>query len=316
MKYKTAKVTIAGIIATPILLIFLHSFGTLTKTLRGNFNKPRPVNSNNFVKSRNKTVILGIGTGRCGTLAFSKLLNQQLFSDITHEWKHCEKFEWDAEFTANIESSVNNQKKFERVQSRYYSYLKRPGSIVGDVALWNLPYVETFLNNFENVKVIAIRRNKKDTVKSFSAYFKGMKHFPWMSDEERAKNTSYLKNSYDKCYPKFDFGGKRGAEEGAPSIETGAEKYYSYYYAEVTRLLNKYPEKVVEIDSYEVLNDLQVQINLLRWAGFKTPFLLGKETGTAIHQKHKGRLKEIKAEFGGSDIRDNCIEYDGVLACF
>ena len=88
-----------------------------------------------------KNVVLGIGTGRCGTLAFSKLVNRQPFTIVTHEYGRCGDFEW---------MEAGGEKGRAKAEKRYLSYkqrlLKNTGSgrrynkLAGDVALWKLPY--------------------------------------------------------------------------------------------------------------------------------------------------------------------------------
>jgi hypothetical protein len=44
------------------------------------------------------TILIGIGTGRCGTMAFSKLVDAQPHASVTHEAEYCKDYHWfDAE---------------------------------------------------------------------------------------------------------------------------------------------------------------------------------------------------------------------------
>ena len=43
----------------------------------------------------------------------------------------------------------------------------RPNTHVVDMALWNLPYVEYFIEEDERVKVIVLKRNREETIESF-----------------------------------------------------------------------------------------------------------------------------------------------------
>ena len=114
-----------------------------------------------------QTVVIGVGTGRCGTLEFSQLLNSQASSAVTHEWFACSGLEWDTP-------------SYFKTKVRYDKYLSRAGDLVGDIALWNLPYVEQYLK-FKNVKIVALKRNRTDTIASFGKWFKKWKHFPWLA---------------------------------------------------------------------------------------------------------------------------------------
>ena len=126
--------------------------------------------------------------------------------------------------------------------------MSRNGDIVGDIALWNLPYAEEFLK-FKNVKVVALKREKAHTIASFEKWFGKWNHFPWADTETQVANGYKPNKRYDKCYQKFEFGGKTQL-----SIKDGAEKHYDSYYSKVERLAKKYPDRVKLLDTYEILN--------------------------------------------------------------
>ena len=112
--------------------------------------------------SREKqTIVIGIGTGRCGTLAFSKLLNFQQRSEVSHEIGSCKGLEWTYE---KSEVFPELSKRFAR--SRINQYVThstgRRQLLIGDIALWNLPYAEAFLED-ERVKIVVLKRNRNDT---------------------------------------------------------------------------------------------------------------------------------------------------------
>ena len=78
--------------------------------------------------SENRTLILGLGTGRCGTLAVSKLLNQQIDSDVSHEWRRCRGYQW-------YEKDASLKKK--KVDRFFKSFMIRSDrNFIGDVALY------------------------------------------------------------------------------------------------------------------------------------------------------------------------------------
>ena len=63
-----------------------HPFGT--RSFRTN-NRP------GSIPRKNKTVVIGIGSGRCGTLSLANLLNKQPHTRVTHEVRECRGLEWD-----------------------------------------------------------------------------------------------------------------------------------------------------------------------------------------------------------------------------
>eukprot|EP00959_Pyramimonas_sp_CCMP1952_P423843 8878358-Pyramimonas_sp.AAC.1 len=138
--------------------------------------------------------------------------------------------------------------------------------MVGDIALWNLPYAEIMLELNENVRVVALKRDKNDTIKSFQRWFGGLKHFPWVTFAERERMPAYKHMPlYDVCYPKYRF------EAEQPTIKEGALMYYDDYYAQVDRLLEKYPNRVRMYDSYDILNRRDLMEDLFDFVNVAEP---------------------------------------------
>ncbi len=225
-----------------------------------------------IIQGQEKTVIIGIGTGRSGTLSVAKFFDQQRDSAVTHEWQQCKGLWW-------YEASFSNAK------ARYESYIQRKGTFVGDVALWNLPYVEYFLE-FPNVKVVALKRVKNDTLKSFEKWFGALKHFPWITDAQR-KFTSYRDNKiYDNCYPNYQFPSRN------PSIAEGASIYWDDYYSQVEKLKEKYPDRIIIIDTYEVMDNDVIKADVLTWLGMDPPFKL--EIPVTHPTRSKDEIEAVK----------------------
>lgn len=134
------------------------------------FTKPQPVTDlKNIKNSRTtlisaeripethetfpKTIVIGLGSGRCGTLAFSRLLNFQPSSDVSHEFHTCKGLEWTYE-----KSEVFPELAARFSRNRIRQYISRSAGkrklLIGDIALWNLPYAEAFLNADPRVKLV------------------------------------------------------------------------------------------------------------------------------------------------------------------
>ena len=98
------------------------------------------------IKHQKQTIIIGIGSGRCGTLAFSRLLNYQPRSEVSHEYRACKGLEWTYE-----NSPVFPELAIRFAKTRINQYIARSMGkrklLIGDIALWNLPYAEAFLQN-------------------------------------------------------------------------------------------------------------------------------------------------------------------------
>ena len=96
----------------------------------------------------NKKLIFGLGTGRCGTVSLSELLNIQAGFAVTHESEPLLPWEFDKKAI---------EKKLEQL-------LQYEGAVVGDVAFYYLPYVEYILSGYANAKFICLKRDKAETL--------------------------------------------------------------------------------------------------------------------------------------------------------
>ena len=252
---------------------------------------------NYHLRNSKKTILIGIGTGRSGTLAFSKLLDNQPNTKITHEWRRCINLDW------NIPSG-NPELAEKLAERRLNDYLRRGELIVGDVALWYLPYVDFFLTSkaYSNtdVKIIALKRKREDCIESFYTWFSKWRHFPWITDESRAKTAFKDNKNYDQCYPKYQvdenslFSTKTNKIPlNQVTIRDGAAVYYDDYYEQVDKLIEKFgDEKIRVLDSYEILNNQTLQIELFKWAGINGPYNFAS-TMTSGHQTHKKLVHQI-----------------------
>ncbi|KAK3259707.1 hypothetical protein CYMTET_31309 [Cymbomonas tetramitiformis] len=142
-----------------------------------------------YDNNNNKKVIIGIGSGRCGTMSVATLLDRQPDVSVSHEHNTCEGLEWNR---PAVTLRQNARAKLAQLQ-------RRPQKVVGDIALWYLPYVDAMLHLHKNLQVVALKRNKEDTIKSFERWFGNIKHFPWVSDQERSKMFPQYVNN--RLYP-------------------------------------------------------------------------------------------------------------------
>ena len=95
-------------------------------------------------------IIIGLGTGRCGTVSLKHLLAMQLHTQATHE-------------TMLLPHKYNEHKYVQYMRKLY----NRKFRIAADVALWNLPYVTTILAEYPSTKFICLKRDKEETIQSF-----------------------------------------------------------------------------------------------------------------------------------------------------
>ena len=94
---------------------------------------------------------MGLGSGRCGTLSLSTLLDAQYQVNVTHERGF--RLPWnpvDYYLTLTLDSL-------------FKQYM---GAWVGDVAYWYLPYVERILQLYPDTKFVCLRRDREETIAS------------------------------------------------------------------------------------------------------------------------------------------------------
>src|SRR5262245_55888342 len=100
-----------------------------------------------------RRIILGMGSGRCGTRSLAAVLSRQPGTKVTHEAKPL--LPW-----RNPRSSVIAQ-RFERMQRAVHD------GVVGDVASFYLPYAEMAIAIEPDVRIVCLKRPQDDVVESF-----------------------------------------------------------------------------------------------------------------------------------------------------
>ena len=134
-------------------------------------------------------IIIGLGTGRCGTVSLKTLLALQQDTTATHE-------------TMLLPHKLNERK----LQAYLRKLYTRKSRISADVALWNLPYVTSILAEYHSAKFICLKRDKDLTIKSFMRKTPKRNHWTrydseFWSDEKWPREK---KCPYSPCYPRFD----------------------------------------------------------------------------------------------------------------
>lgn len=186
---------------------------------------------------KQKKLIFGIGTGRCGTVSLCELLNNQKDSNFTHEERPL--LPWNG-------SNRNLDDKIKEILSRKENY-------VGDIAFYYLPYIEYILKKHPQTKIICLKRDKQEVVKSYLKKTKGRNH--WADH----KGFIWRHCEWDKCYPTYNNFIKRNA----------IKKYWDQYYKKVERLTSKYPGSIMIMDMYYALNTEAGILEMLDFIGIE-----------------------------------------------
>ena len=105
-------------------------------------------------ESRKQQIVLGIGSGRCGTLSLARLLNQQPDVQASHEEPPL--LPWSGADAARVIGE-----RFARMRRQ------REAPILGDVASFYLPYLDEIIAAEPEVRIICLKRPREEVVASF-----------------------------------------------------------------------------------------------------------------------------------------------------
>jgi len=217
--------------------------------------------------NRNYTVrrrlVITVGSGRCGTHSAARLFNSQEGLLYTHEWAPIFKWHGDAQLVINKLSVLVS--RYPYVTNKQFQFpvpvdlkVKLNSDVVGDANFAYLPYVETILQRFPGTKVIALKRERQQTIDSFVRKCGNQNH--WMERDGRM----WRKGEYDKCFPKFN----------ATDRKEAIGLYWDYYYREVERLIVKYPDQIRLFWTDDMFNDMEQQAEAFAFLGVKNPKLM------------------------------------------
>lgn len=183
-----------------------------------------------------KNIIIGLGTGRCGSVSLTTLLNLQKDFNITHEVSPAQ-WEFSNHILNHLLNILNNRKEL----------------IVGDVAYYHLNYSEKILELLPNTKFPIMIRDKEETINSYMKKTLGRNHWSYNLSKGE-KSDAY----WDRTYPVYNL----------PKREAIAQ-YYDDYYNECQKLINKYPNNFKLFEMKHALTSLSGQNELLSFLKIK-----------------------------------------------
>lgn len=193
--------------------------------------------------------IFGMGTGRCGTHSLAKLIDLQFDTICLHEPLRHE-VEWDYKEEHAL-AIINHVKR-----------LGEDSDNVGSVALNYLPYVERLNQEFPDARFVILKRNKRDTVKSYLKWIgedKGFKNH-WMEHD----GTYWNHDDWDNCYPKFH----------TDDINQAVQMYWDLYYKRAAELEAQMPN--LKVFWMSDLNDNKTVAKILDFCGFEQKNIIAK----------------------------------------
>lgn len=205
-------------------------------------------------------IILGLGTGRCGTVSLGTFLDTQPDTRIFHEGhisgdKHSRVLH-----EASIGKSDGDRHLFRWNGSseEVLLYLENLSQHVeaqrcGDVAYYFLPHAEAVLERWPDTKFVILKRERSATVESYLRKTEGRNH--WMDHEGSQWQTD---SAFDPTFPTLDASSKRAA----------VERYWDLYYERVDQLLNLYPDSFLLRNMHD-LNTRDGRREILSFLGYE-----------------------------------------------
>ncbi len=212
-------------------------------------------------------LVIGLGADRRDTFSLFMTINQIPDSFFVHEG-------FMLPWYGTKEEALNKISEFLNSTQKKY---------VGDVGFYWLPYVETVIKNIPDVKFICLKRDKKQTVKSFMKKTEGRNH--WINHDGKKWKKDYV---WDRCFPKYE----------VESKEQALKLYWEEYYNKAILLEKKYP-KNFKIFDITVLNSEESFKKVLDFIGVSHCKIIPKKENVLL-SKEKNReietslLKRIK----------------------
>jgi len=191
-----------------------------------------------------QSIVLGIGTGRCGTASLAKILNEQPDAVCSFDepprlpWKH-----------------ADGQRVLRERFARFRLHGK--ARLLGDCASFYLPYIEDAIAVEPDIRIVCLKRPREEVVASFCQWLDKTMPLPTNHWAERPAPGWHHDPLRTRIYPQYD----------TPNREEGIRRYWDEYYRRVGELIERFPEHIRLFDTYEALNTEAGQREMLTFVG-------------------------------------------------
>lgn len=188
--------------------------------------------------------ILGIGSGRCGTLSLKEVLAQQ--PDVLAMHEDPPLLPWQRDNGRPI-----MEQRFVRWRRRHVQ------PIVADVASFYLPYLEEAIAREPEVRIICLKRPREEVVESFGRWLAVTNPLQINHWAARPAPGWHHDPLWTRIFPKYDIEDR----------EQGIRRYWEEYYSRVDELAARYPEHIRVFATHDALNTEEGQRAMLQFAG-------------------------------------------------
>ena len=190
-----------------------------------------------------QTLVIGIGSGRCGTHSLARLLNEQHDASVTHEMRPL--LPW-----AVLDGGDAIKARVRRIRGRQ-------AALVGDVASFYLPYLEQLMALEPDVRIVCLKRPCDEVVESFCQWLDRTNILPINHWAAKPNVGWYHDPVWSTIFPKYE----------STDREEGIRRYYHEYYETAGRFATRYPRNVRVFEMHEALNAAEQQRELLAFVG-------------------------------------------------
>ena len=226
----------------------------------------------------NQSIVLGIGTGRCGLRSLAKILNRQPETQSSYEeppllpWK-----------LSDAERVVRERFARFRRNSR--------GRILCDVASFYLPCLEVAIAAEADIRIIALRRPREEVVVSFCEWLDQSFPLPTNHWADRPAPGWHHDPLRTRTFPQYD----------TQNREEGIRRYWDEYYQRVEELRRRYPQQIRLFDTYEALNTPAGLQDLLSFAGVAAERQIA-DAGTHVNDPPERPKRRWARRSGGNPM--------------
>src|SRR5208283_1305352 len=191
-----------------------------------------------------QSIILGIGTGRCGLRSLTTLLNQQ--PEVQSSYKELPWLPWRA---ADGERIIKARLARFRNMGR--------GKILGDVAPFYLPYLEIAIAAEPGIRIVCLRRPREEVVASYCQWLDQTMPLPtnhWAKQPAAGWHHDPVKTP---TFPQYN----------VQSREEGIRRYWDEYHRTVEELAKRYPNNLRLFETHDALNTRSGLAEMLGFLG-------------------------------------------------
>ncbi len=213
-------------------------------------------------------VILGLGTGRCGTHSLMGLLNRQPEASFTHE--DLPHLPWDRR--PGNSGIADRLRRFRET---------RPGRHVGDISTFYLPYAEEAIALDPRIRMICLERPRDEFVASFVRWLDTLHPLPTDNWSRHPAPGFEPDPFWSRIFPKYEVSDR----------EAGLRLYWDEYRARAAELAARYLRQF-RIFATEAFNSPSDVREILSFAGIPRELQVieagvrgGRSDRVAIHAR-------------------------------